>query len=57
MLAARRYVPKAALFGRRALSGESFLSGTSATYVEEMFSAYKKNPARCVREAAFVAAR
>jgi hypothetical protein len=57
MLAARRYVPKAALFGRRALSGESFLSGTSATYVEEMFSAYKKNPARCVEAAAFVAAR
>ena len=44
MLAARRFVPSRAL--RRALSGESFLSGTSATYVEEMFSAYKKNPAR-----------
>ena len=30
------------------LSGESFLSGTSAVYVEEMYAAYKKSPARCV---------
>ena len=32
------------------LSGESFLSGTSAVYVEEMYAAYKKSPARCVGE-------
>ena len=30
------------------LSGESFLSGTSAVYVEEMYAAYKQNPSRCV---------
>ena len=45
-LAAGRGAP-----ARRALSslsGESFLSGTSAVYVEEMYAAYKQNPSRCV---------
>jgi hypothetical protein len=34
------------------LGSESFLNGASAVYVEEMYAAYKQNPARCVRPAA-----
>ena len=43
---ARRALPRA-LPSLRGVATESFLGGTSATYVEEMFAAYKKNPARC----------